>query len=400
MEAFHRAKGVLIGLATADALGALVEFIPSKLVKSLPIIKDFNPPIPLAELITKADNEKTLNSLQLYIDNLVLPGLYTDDTQQAILLAYSLINNKGVNVAHIANLFVEGAKSSNYGDFGIFRHAGPGFITTVKNLIQYKSIENAAPITAGNGAAMRIAPLGVFYHQNIDKLLRATIEVSALTHQDIRGITAAGIVSYSIAYLFKGTPSSFNSQDYLYNLHLFVEELENTITADYKNIQSDKTIKHQVSKGIRLITDISNTEEKIALKALDNYAQKTSHNENVRYNSPFALGSVIYSLYLFIKYGLDWETAVIIAVNSGGDTDTIAAILSSLCGALHGYKKIPKNWINKVYNIDSLERLAESLITLEPITLDLIEIENNLSKMEHDYRKHYKQLLKQSIGYR
>lgn len=399
MAAIDKAKGVLVGLAAADALGALVEFIPLRLQERLPIIRDFTPPLHLENHINTADNEIILNSLQHYIDYMVLPGLYTDDTQQTILLAASLINNKGVNQKDIANLFVKGAQVSGAADFGIFRHAGPGFKETVKNLMSYKPLNVSGAISAGNGAAMRISPIGIFYRNDIEKLLTATIEVSMITHRDIRGIAAAGLVSYTIAYLFDKSPDNFDINHFIYNLKLFVKELESVIVANYSSIQYDLLIKHQVSDSIDVIADINNVDYEIAIKKLDKLARETSRSNNCGHNSPFALGSVLFSLYLFINQGLDWEKAVITAVNSGGDTDTIAAILSSMCGALHNYNNIPSNWTKSIFNLDVLERLGQSLITLEPITADLIEIEKNLCKMENDYRSSYRQLLKSSIGY-
>ncbi len=42
------------------------------------------------------------------------------------------------------------------------------------------------------------------------------------------------------------------------------------------------------------------------------------------------------------------EDAITLAVNHGGDADTIAAITGSLVGAYYGFENIPKKWINKL----------------------------------------------------
>lgn len=44
----------------------------------------------------------------------------------------------------------------------------------------------------------------------------------------------------------------------------------------------------------------------------------------------------------------DFSSAIIGAVNHGGDADTIAAITGSLAGAKFGYNDIPKRWINQL----------------------------------------------------
>lgn len=55
---------------------------------------------------------------------------------------------------------------------------------------------------------------------------------------------------------------------------------------------------------------------------------------------------------------------MILAVNSGGDTDSIAAILGSISGAYHGYKKIPKRWLEDLEDRDGIISIAEKLYDL------------------------------------
>ena len=45
-----------------------------------------------------------------------------------------------------------------------------------------------------------------------------------------------------------------------------------------------------------------------------------------------------------------FEEAIIMAVNDGGDADTIAAITGSIAGAIYGFDSIPKRWLNTLDN--------------------------------------------------
>ena len=57
-----------------------------------------------------------------------------------------------------------------------------------------------------------------------------------------------------------------------------------------------------------------------------------------------------------------FEDAVVEAVNRGGDADTIGAICGGLAGAMYGYQKIPRRWIDCL-NEDmkrEMDRLAEA----------------------------------------
>jgi hypothetical protein len=51
-------------------------------------------------------------------------------------------------------------------------------------------------------------------------------------------------------------------------------------------------------------------------------------------------------IYILMKHGHNFENAIIRAVNDTRDNDTIAAIVGSVLGALHGKSKIPERWLN------------------------------------------------------
>ncbi|NLB89242.1 MAG: hypothetical protein GX790_08475 [Syntrophomonadaceae bacterium] len=399
MDLIQKSKGIMVGLACGDALGALVEFMPKDFLNMVIEIKDMAPPLPLETLINQANSETTLNRIQRYIDFMCLPGLYTDDTQQAILIGQSLVVNQGVNQEYIAKLFVKGFKSKEYGEGGVFRHAGPGFKESINNIMRFKPLNMCGAISAGNGAAMRIAPVGIYYRDDVDKLLKATIDISLITHRDIRGIAAAGIIAFTIAYLINKSWESLNISHLLSELKIFTKELEETIAGNYPTVNYTLDTKHQVSDSITVLEEIQSLDLQAAIPILDEWARKTSGSDSCYHNSAFALGSVLYSLYLFTTLGLNWEKAVLTAVNGGGDADTIAAMLGAMCGAIHGYESIPANWVQKLMNRESIEILSRALITLELPSTDFINIEKQLCKKELEYRNYYRQLLHKSLGF-
>lgn len=399
MQLVDKAQGVMVGLACGDALGALVEYIPNEFKKYLPVINNIQRPLPLEKLITEAGDELILNRLQNYINYMCLPGSYTDDTQQAVLLAYSLITQKGTNPAELARLFVQGARLNGYGDYGVFRHAGPGFMESVNNMMMFNNLDTCGAISAGNGAAMRIAPLGVFYHNDMDKLLQATIDMSLITHRDIRGIAAAGLVAFTVAHAIGKNPDSFKPYIWLKELEELITAMEELITLNYPTVKNSAETKHQVSASIGILEKILDTSEDEAIKILDEWAQTTSNNVKVYHHSPFALGSVLYSLFLFLNYYCDMEKAILSGVNGGGDSDTIAAMAGAMAGALYGYNNIPSSWVENVFNIDTLKELGESLVTGKPLSKNPLTIEKELSRKELEYRDYYRKILHNRLGF-
>lgn len=66
----------------------------------------------------------------------------------------------------------------------------------------------------------------------------------------------------------------------------------------------------------------------------------------------YVVDSLECALYALWEGSADFDEAVIIAANMGGDADTIAAICGGLAGALHGFTAIPQEWIAALSEAD------------------------------------------------
>ncbi len=230
----ERAEGVMIGLALGDALGVITEGLSAgEILRRYGFIKDFNALDTIDKHVNQADDERTLNALQRFIDHLPLPGLYSDDTQQALILADSLIQHQKIDVDYIAAAYLKMALYPRQNSLGLFRGAGPGFKTVIDNLRRGKPYTKCSVISAGNGAAMRIAPLGIYYHHDLDALEQAIIDVSLLTHRDIRGIAAAGIIAFAVAGVIDHAWQVIDHDQLLSEIFIFVRSLEKRLSLDY-----------------------------------------------------------------------------------------------------------------------------------------------------------------------
>jgi len=70
------------------------------------------------------------------------------------------------------------------------------------------------------------------------------------------------------------------------------------------------------------------------------------------------------SIWCFIQ-GSDYASSVLMAVNLGGDTDTVAALTGGLAGIYYGQEDIPAAWRDSIVNGDRLRQQIEEWI---PIT--------------------------------
>jgi ADP-ribosylglycohydrolase len=71
--------------------------------------------------------------------------------------------------------------------------------------------------------------------------------------------------------------------------------------------------------------------------------------------------AVVSALYCFWRNPLDFRAAVLSAVNTDGDSDSIACIVGGISGAFNGLSAIPESWQKEVENGGGLIDVARRL---------------------------------------
>ncbi len=297
--------GALVGTAVGDALGMPVEGYDPKQI------------------------QLKYGKIREMLSGKLPAGSYTDDTEMMIGVAESLIENRGFNGEHMAKTFIKNFDSSRGYGFGVqivlqLISEGESWEEAAKNLF-------GGVGSYGNGAAMRIAPVSIFYYDNFDELKKTAIKTAKITHTHPLGVEGAVLQAYAIALALNQHP--------LKNLDIenFLQTLQNFVKSEvYKN--KIKKIKLLLSK-------------------------KTSKWEVIFLlgNGIEAFNSVPTAIYSFLANYKSFEDAVTYAVNLGGDTDTLGAMTGAISGAYHGFEAIPKRWLNKLENLDYLKSLAEKI---------------------------------------
>lgn len=292
--------GSLIGTGVGDALGA-----------SLEGWRRVEPD----EIRALAEKRRTLT--------------YTDDTHMTIGVAESLIGNRGFDGEHMTRQFME-----NYSREP-FRGYGPGPPQIFRMIKGGEACDKAAEKlygggSFGNGAAMRIAPVGVFYYDDPAKLKEIAYKSSQLTHAHELGKEGAALQAYAVALATTADSSSeFRSNE-------FLEKLSNFI-------------KHEVYKQ-----KLKSVEELLGEKDRAKVVARLGHGIE-------AFNSVPTAIYSFLSHPNSFEEAVIYAISLGGDTDTIGAMTGAISGAYLGVEAIPQKWQEKLENRGYIEALAEKL---------------------------------------
>ena len=66
-----------------------------------------------------------------------------------------------------------------------------------------------------------------------------------------------------------------------------------------------------------------------------------------------------FGIFLVFRHSL--EKAICAAALSGGDTDTVAALVGALAGSYHGATAIPSRWTGQIAHKDRINDVANNL---------------------------------------
>lgn len=244
----------------------------------------------------------------------LLPGQYSDDTQMSIMVASSLVNNRGFNPDDLAARYVDWIHS------GIARGYGTTTLMAVQNLMSGKHwSESGIAGSYGNGTAMRAAPFGIYYRNDLQSLVAICKIDSAITHASEDAEAGSIAIALATAYAVNN-------------------DTENLLERICEKLPDSKV------KGLVYSLDSLVNSDKIspqqALRVLGTKA-------NVRETVPAAL-------YCFLRFN-NYHEAVYTAIKAGGDTDTTAAIVGALFGAKFSMKGIDKSF----YSVEDFDKLVE-----------------------------------------
>lgn len=292
-------SNVLLGTAVADALGVPFE---KKLVNNQELI-DW-------------DGKSFLGSEH----HKLLPGQYSDDTQMSLMVSESLLDNKGFNPDDLAARYVDWMVS------GRARGWGKTTLMAIQNLQSGKHwSESGVAGSEGNGTAMRAAPFGVYFRNDLQSLVQICKIDNAITHASPEAEAGSIAIAVSAYYAVNN-------------------DLDDLLDKIHKHLPNSK-----VKNTLFSLDSLINSEYITPAQALSVLGTKA----NVRETVPSAI-------YCFLKFK-HYSAAVLAAIKAGGDTDTTAAIVGALFAAKNGAEDIPKEWIAGVEDRDRLVELDSQL---------------------------------------
>lgn len=371
MKAETKYKGSVKLAAIGDALGWMTEFERNQDGLHDKYGEDY---------ITKFHEwEKQVGGRFYGYKDKIKAGSYSDDTQLLLSVARS-IDEKGF----IDQNYFSKVELANW----LLYSRGAG--RTIKNAarkIERKSAKwnkNFFTFKVGkatvdyrqsgaNGAAMRVLPIALANFGDIDKIKQEIFENSIITHGHPRAILGAMLYGYAIDTILRFTPDNFDYTAFLTELGKdidkklsipFIEQPELKSWETEWNMKSDISFQESFGNVIsetheylrNIYISIKNDDSDFdTLSKLGCYRNETKGS---------GISTVIAGIYLACKYSSQPLNGIERAVNSiGTDTDSIAAFVGGLIGALHGQSIIPKKWKN-VQDYEYLDKISTRLLEI------------------------------------
>jgi len=260
---------------------------------------------------------------------------YTDDTAMAIGLAESIAEKRKVDPQHLGDTFRHnfqqepwrGYASGPPTVFRMVRSSGMPYTEAAKSLFLGAG-------SMGNGAAMRIAPVGLFFYNSEDLYEWAGLSAQ-VTHTHPVGIDGAAIQAWAVARAVGLDPdSSFSVQEFMEDLISFSRTKE-------------------MQRKLVMVRDLI-----LGGFEPEDAANKLGREVSVDKSLPFAL-------YSFLRHPESFEECLLCAVLHGGDRDTLGAMSCSVSGAYLGIEALPGKWSEKIENAAAIRNLVEKLLPHE-----------------------------------
>jgi ADP-ribosylglycohydrolase len=342
-----RYRGCLLGGAVGDALGAPVEFMRDAEIRSrfgAGGIRDFVPAYGRLGAITD-DTQMTLftaaGMLRAHV-RAALRGI-GPDFASVTARAYQrwLATQAGRSAADTLD---DEPPGWLIGHAELFSPRAPGNTCLAALRAGKRAGEPADNDSKGCGGVMRVAPVGMYFANGlrdaehasraevVRDAFRAAVEIASITHGHPTGQLTAGALAAMVAEVLGGAT--------------LLQALEAAMGELRAWRGHDETL-----RSLENARDLASTNPRDR-RVLASLGEGWVAEEALAMSVYCALGAE------------DFESAIVLAVNHSGDSDSTGAITGNLLGAAMGVESIPLRWLGPLELREAIGEMADDLMTV------------------------------------
>lgn len=304
-ERLARARRSLDGLSVGDALGQRYfmsaelagELIRSGQYADLPVIYD-------DELLARVVAERRPPTEKEW--------RFTDDTQMALSILENLRDFGEINADELARSF-----SRNYDNTRGYGAAMHGLLPRLQSedfrVLAPQLFEGGGSF--GNGAAMRVAPLGAYFADDLDAAIENARRSAEVTHAHPEGVAGAIAVAVAAALTWRHRDEELLEHDFLNEVLRHVPASE---------------VKDGIEKSLDLEAEAPG----------ESAAELLGSGDGIS-----AQDTVPFCLWCAAQYPDHYEEAIWLTLSGLGDRDTTCAIVGGIVALNASREDIPEAWL-------------------------------------------------------
>ena len=285
-DSIARARLSLDGLSVGDALGGFYEF-------------------------------GTAERLSHIVEQRQVPNVtwhYTDDTSMALSIYESLRQHSEVDQEAVARSFIQ--------HYELSRGYGRGVRSWIARCTDGEDWRHVAQTlfrgtqgSFGNGSAMRVAPIGAYFADDLDKVSHQAALSTEITHAHPEGIAGAIAIATGAAVAWQSRHEMTTRSQFLSRIIPFIPQ---------------GAVRDDVQKAYDMPPHMN-----ITILASSNLGN--GRDVMCRDTVPLAL-------WLSGSYLYEYEEAIWQTISAGGDVDTLAAMVGGIVALSSGEETIPPTW--------------------------------------------------------
>lgn len=312
----QRAHGMLAGVAVGDALGMPSEFLTPDTIQewygSITALRAAHPRHPHHRLPA---------------------GSITDDTDHTLMLAELLLEDGTIRPARLAERLLEWGTSPRVVEN---RFVGPSTLKTLAALREGAALEDVPRGGTSSGATMRLAGLTIAL-PDLDRLAEQVVASCAVSHHTRGAIAGAMAMAFALSAALEPGATG---------LSVAAAAQEGAVRGgQYGDWSWAAPLERRIDHVLEWVGSLP--EERVLanlyeLIGVDMYGEQLVPD----------------AIALMLLARGEPNRAMMLAANLGGDSDTLASMAGSLCGALKGVQAVNSAWLEQVEAVNGLDLAA------------------------------------------
>ncbi|XP_060530838.1 ADP-ribosylhydrolase ARH3-like [Cylas formicarius] len=283
---------------------------------------------------------------------------YTDDTAMMKSVAKFLIDKEDLDFKYLAQLFVTEFFADPDRKYGanvreVFKELRD---TNYEDLYGPAKRQFSGSGSYGNGGAMRIAPIALFFHDKYDQMIEVARRSTGITHGNVLGLNGALLQCIAVRQSLLTNPNNkINSKVFCSQLREKIKPIEDGC----KETDPEHATAYQ---------DKLNVIEQLLKKRYS--AELDAQVISLLGHGISAYESVPTAIYCFLRAqnsipGIDTDNkarrAIQYAISLGGDTDTIGCMTGAIVGAYLGHEGFNERLLKRCEDYSQIVRMADDL---------------------------------------